>query len=153
MKQLLFVLMIALSTTAFGQHRFTGPQIFTGTLELLGVNTISGATTISGTFSYSGTQLIAGSETVSTHAYTLTGSYPLAKVTTTRLDTITLKTANYTSGMKVTFLTTLSTNDSTCFIPTAGSIMGGSYYWHTGAAGTYKSISIYYDGTNYYRIN
>lgn len=151
--------MIALSTTAFGQHRFTGPQIFTGTLELLGVNTISGATTISGdltasgAFSYSGSQRITGSETVSTHAYTLTGSYPLAKVTTTRLDTITLKTANYTSGMKVTFLTTLSSNDSTCFIPTAGSIMGGSYYWHTGAAGTYKSISIYYDGTNYYRIN
>lgn len=153
MKQFLFVLMIALSTAAFGQgQRYTAPYTFTNTLTCSGTTAITGPATASGKFTYSGPNIIGAVETVSTHAYTLAGTAPLAKITTTRLDTIKLKTTNYTSGQKFTFLTTQSANDSTCFIPTSGSIMGGSYYWFTGAAGTYKSISLYFDGTNYYVI-
>lgn len=154
--------MIALfSATSFGQHVFTGPQVFTGSLTLQGttiitgvltasVVTTTGALTSTGTFSYSGAQVIGGSETASTHAYTLLGTVPLCKITTTKQDTITFKSTNYTTGQVFRFLTTSSTNDSTCFLPTAGNIMGGAYYWFTGAAGTYKTTSVFYDGTNYY---
>lgn len=90
------------------------------------------------------------SELVSAHLYTVTGTAPVAKVKTTRLDTIKLFTTKFKAGQTVWFVTTTSANDSTCFIPNSGLIQGGAFYWWTGAAGTYKSGMLYYDGTNWY---
>lgn len=144
MKQLLFVLMIALSATTYGQRVYNAPQVFTNTLDLQGATTITGALSI-------GAAMYQLKETASTHNYTFTGM-PICAITTTRLDTINLVTASYTAGQIFTFYTTTSANDSTKLISTSGTINGAaSPYWMTGTYGA-KSTTLYFDGTNYWKL-
>lgn len=144
MKQLLFVLMIALSATTYGQRVYNAPQVFTNTLDLQGAVSVTAPFTLS----YS---LIMSKETASTHNYTFTGM-PICAITTTRLDTINLVTASYTAGQIFTFYTTTSANDSTKLISTSGTINGAaSPYWMTGTYGA-KSTTLYFDGTNYWKL-
>lgn len=88
------------------------------------------------------------SELAAAHVYTVTGLKPIVKITGTRLDTLKLISTKFKAGQSVWFLTTTTANDSTCFIPSAGVIQGGAYYWLTGA--TYKQATLYYDGYNWY---
>jgi len=169
MKHLFFVLMAVLSTaTVYGQgQRYNGPYTYTNTLTLegavnvSGTTTNSGATTLSGTNTFSGATTISGnasftkgfivtSETLSAHLDTPTGTKPVVKLASTRLDTIRLINSRFATGQKTSFLTTDASNDSTCFIPSAGNIMGGAFYWFTGNAGTYKTTSMWFDGTNWF---
>lgn len=87
-------------------------------------------------------------QTISAHYDTVTGKY-FTVVTASRLDSIKLKTSLYSSGAILRFLCTTSSNDSTLILPSSGNINGASTLWWTG---TYKTLNLYYDGTNYWKL-
>ena len=86
-------------------------------------------------------------QTISAHYDTVTGKY-LTVVTASRLDSIKLKTSTYSAGQILKFICTTSSNDSTLILPSSGNINGASTLWWTG---TYKNLSLYFDGTNYWK--
>lgn len=94
--------------------------------------------------------LTAGNiQTISAHKDTVTGKL-LTVITASRLDTVKLKRSLYSAGQVLEFVCTASANDSTKFLPDAGTINGASTYWFTG---TYKAMKLYFDGTNYFILN
>ncbi len=166
---MLFVLCIALSANCYAQHVYNGAQVFNGPLTTTAAVTNTGSVSNTGSVANAGTTTNTGvttfnagvvhngytsigNEVASTHSYTVTGTKPLVVITATRLDTIRLVPSNFVTGQTIRFLTTQSANDSTCLFPTTGNIMGGSFYWYTGAAGTYKAATLYFDGTNFYKL-
>lgn len=88
-------------------------------------------------------------QTISAHYDTVTGNDYLHVVTASRLDSIKLKRSNYDTGQMLKFICTNASNDSTLFIPNAGTINGDSTFWWTG---TYKNLTLWFDGTNYWKL-
>ena len=93
-------------------------------------------------------------EVISTHQYTLQGTSHLAKLTATDIDTLTLVGSKLTPRSFYEIYSTNTGNDSTCIIPASGTFQGASkYYWTSASFGTLKSITFYFDSTNYYIIS
>jgi hypothetical protein len=87
----------------------------------------------------------------SSRNYTALGYYQVLDRWAAHGDTITLNKNNYFTGQIINLLSVVTTNDSTRVVTTAGTINGAtSYLWTQASTGTYKHISILFDGTNYF---
>ena len=149
-KYIVLLCMAFIAATSYGQHRVLAPQEFESTVK------VNGALTATSTFGVTGLSTL-GSLTTAKNIYgtlqTISAArdtakgYPLSVVTASRKDTIVLKTSLYTAGQTFKMLCTASANDSTYIMTSTGNINAASTYWFVG---TYKAVTFYFDGTNYW---
>ena len=166
-KTILVFVMALIALTSFGQwHTVLAPQHFEATCTFDGTAIFNSAKSNTGLgftqlvlndtdnsimanpIVYAQNGFVTDIQNISRHLDTITGAY-LSVITTTRLDTIKLRNSVYNTGQILKVVTTLNSNDSTLFIPVSGTINGASSYWLTG---TYKAVTFYYNGTNYFII-
>jgi hypothetical protein len=133
-KCIVLICMAFIAATSFGQKVTLAPQVFENTVR------------VNGNFTQSKGKIFGGKQTISAARDTVKG-YELVVVTAARKDTIVLNKTLYTTGQTFKLLCTASANDSTYIITTSGNINAASTYWFTG---TYKAVTFYFDGTNYW---
>lgn len=161
MKHLLFVLCMALSATTFGQGTIiNAPYTFTNWVKMPNLSAYSSGgynkvvfNSTSDKLEYTSNTLLSGkvvaaTEKDSARSYTHTGSY-LTYIKIGTRDTISLPTTIYASNQIMKFVSIYAGADTTVFVPTSGTIDAAAYYTMTG---TRNSVSIWFDGTNYWII-
>ena len=150
---------LMISAATFGQGvTVTSPQTFTQSITFTGNGQYSSGgynklvqNSTTNKLEYTPNTLLSGKvvavvEKDSARSYTHQGSY-LTYIKYTVRDTVNLSASNYSTYQTFRFTVIASGADTTVFIPNSGTIDAGTSYTMTG---TRNSISLWYDGTNYW---